>query len=396
MNEKIFIITFAVALLGGSCNSVPSGPVSQPIAQPTLTQNIPTALPTLEQPTETAMPQTAIPILIEPTHTNTPLHALDFEIPVFPGARDVAYNFLVEMGQPGNTVYYLVSDAPKEIQAFYRDQLTQDGWEWVYTDADESLSLPFPFPAWVMEFKKGEHKLGIGSFSYGGEGSVVLAGMDFSGGNLIANFIGGIAGGLDLMGPFESNAGIDVMRFSSNLLEFTHPAEWRATDQSMQIFYTDSAIHYMHNANYCSVDMDPCFVNFSASPGFHFDIPISIRVHPGMAERTLEEANILRWEELLSIASAPFECCFFPEHYALAGSLDSIEVRNFALADGTPALQRVYRWEQEDVEEFIIGTYTLFKSMGILVEIHTDFTSTDWEKIHTTVEQVIASIKINQ
>ncbi|HLA08001.1 MAG TPA: hypothetical protein VJ022_11185 [Anaerolineales bacterium] len=397
MNKKIITVFFIVSSFIGSCISIPPNLASQSAIQSTNTPDVPTLLPTFVPPTETVTPRVPTLIAIEPTYPVVLPAPLDYEIPLFPGAQDVAYNFLAEMDQPGNTVYYAVSEPPSEkIRAFYMDELIQDGWEWVYTDSDESLSVPFPFPAWVMEFKKGEHKLGIGTLGYGGESSVVLAGVDFSGGNLISNFIGAIAGGLDLMGPFESNAGPDAMQFSSALLEFTHPVEWQATDRSMQIFYTDSAVNYMPNADYCSVDMDPCFINFSASPGFHFDIPISIRVYPGMADRTLEEVNILRWEELNSIASAPFECCFFPEHYALAGSLESIEVRNIVLADGSPALQRVYRWKQEDVEEFIIGTYTLFTSAGVLVEFHTDFTSTDWEEMHSTVEQVIASIKINQ
>ncbi len=196
------------------------------------------------------------------------------------------------------------------------------------------------------------------------------------------------------MGPFESKAGPKAMRFSSVLLEFTHPAEWLVTDQAMQIFETDSAVNYIPNAHSCSVDMVPCFVNFSASPSMHFDIPISIRVHPKLANRTLEEANILRWEELQSLASAPAKCCFFPEHFALAGSLESLEEHNITLADGTPAFQRVYRWKQEDVAEPIISTYTLFISARTLVEIHSDFITADWEEIRATVDQVIGTMKL--
>lgn len=406
MNEKKFLAGFAIVLLAASCSSIPLIPPSQPGIQSTASptpllalspSSTPTALPTLAPATETITPETAVPIASEPVDTTTTLSPLDFKIPIFPGAQDIAYDFLAMMDQSGNTVYYSVSVTPNEIQAFYMEELTQDGWEWVYTDTDESLSIPFPFPAWIMEFKKDGHKLGIGALSYGGEGSVILAGVNFSGGTLISNYIGAIAGGLDLMGPFESNAGPDAMRFSSVLLEFKHPAEWQARDQSMQFFDSDHNVYYAPNTNNCSVDMDPCFVNFSASPNFHFDISVSIRLHSEMAGMTLEEANTKRWEELNSIASDSAERYLFPEDLALAGSLESTEVRNILLADGLPALQRVYRWKQKDVAEYIVSTYTLFTSAGVLVEFHTDFMSSDWEKIHRTiVEQVIASIKTIQ
>ena len=53
----------------------------------------------------------------------------------------------------------------------------------------------------------------------------------------------------------------------------------------------------------------------------------------------------------------------------------------------------MYRWKQEDVEEPIISTYTLFVSRDLLVEFHTDFIQEEWGEWQTTVNEVIAGIK---
>jgi hypothetical protein len=298
-------------------------------------------------------------------------------------------------GQPGNTIYYPVSAQISEIEIFYMDELIRDGWEWVYTEAGESLGTSMPAPALMMEFKKGDRKLGIAAHGFGG-GLIVFAGMNISGAELTANFIGAIAGGLDLMGPSESDIKPGAMHFSSALLEFSHPSDWLATDQLILIFQTDNAINYYPNMGHCSVDMNICFVTFSVLKGFHFDHPVSIRVHPELAGMTLEEADELRWNEINSNASALEQRYHYPEDLAQAGSLEIIQIHDIVLEDGTPAIQRVYRWKQDDVEEFIIGTYTLFVSGDILMEFHTDFTSEDWDEIDDTVEQVIASMKIYQ
>ncbi len=170
MNQKFSMVTLLAVFLMSSCNSSASIPtaVSQPVILPTLTQNIPTASPTLELLTETTSPPTEIPVSIESTPTITSSMPLGLQIPVFPGVQDVTYNFLVQMDEPGNTLYYSVAGTSDEIQAFYMNTLTQDGWEWVYTDTDESGTVPFPFPMWVMEFKKEQHKLGIGAVGFGG------------------------------------------------------------------------------------------------------------------------------------------------------------------------------------------------------------------------------------
>ncbi len=403
MHKKIFTIFFIAIFFTGSCSSIPAAPASQPVAPSTNTPFVPTLFPTSMPPTETAAPQVTDLILIEPTYAIEPSSIItstipaDSQIPLFPGAQNVAYNFAETMiGQPGNTVYYTVPETPGEVQAFYMEELTRDGWEWVYTESGESLATTVPSPASLMEFKRGEQKLGIAAHEFWGEGSIVLAGVNISGAKLITSYIGGIAGGLDLMGPVESDVKPDVMQFSSTLMEFNHPSNWLATDELMQIFYTDNAINYFEHKNDCSVEMDTCFANFAVLTGSHFDKPISIRAHPEMANLTLEEASARRWDELIEIASTQNSRYNFPEDLAQAESIQTIEVRNMQLSDGTPAIQRIYRWKQKDVKEFIIGAYTLFVNEDLLMELHTDFTSEEWKKERPTVDQVIASMKITQ
>ena len=160
----------------------------------------------------------------------------------------------------------------------------------------------------------------------------------------------------------------------------------------MEIYHSDKAVNYRPHSNSCKTTTENCFVNFYV--GYHFDIPISIRTHLEMAGLTLEEANGLRWEELQSIAASQNRHYYFPEELAVDGSLESIEVKTLTLGDGTPAIQRIYRWKQEDVEEPIISTYTLFMSGNILLEFHTDFIQEEWEEQRATVEQALAAIRL--
>lgn len=375
----------------GACVSTPPTTAAQPAMQPTVTPDIPTLQSTF---TATVTPQPSNWIALEPPHTVTPVILPDSEIPVFPGARDVRRNYtdlLTE--QTGNTLYSLGPTDIGDIEKFYMEKLTNGGWEWVYTEAGESLITTVPAPALVIEFKKEEHKIGITAIGLGG-GLIVLAGRDISGTGLAVGFIGGIAGGFDLMGPSESDIQLGAMHFSSTRVEFSHPSDWFATDQLISIFETDTAINYYPNRNRCSVHTDICFVTFSVLKGFHFDHPISIRVHPEMANLTLEEASEMRWNELKSNASALVQRYWYPEDLAQADTLESIEIRVITLGDGTPAIQRVYRWKQDDVEEFIIGTFTLFRSGDMLMEFHTDFTSQAWNEISDIVNEVIASMRI--
>jgi hypothetical protein len=314
-----------------------------------------------------------------------------YEIPVFPGAQNVSREFVEGMiGNPGSFVVYAVSVEAIDVEAFYREELTREGWTWVYTDKGESLTPTLLSPSTLMEFQRDEQRLGIAVHGFAGSG-MVLAGTDISAGELTIGFVGGVSGGLDWMGPSELDTRPDAMHFSSQLLEFSHSFYWLPTDQLLKMYHSDKAVFYRPHTNFCKTDMEICFVNFWI--GYHFDIPISIRVHPEMSALTLEEADARRWEELNSISAAQEKKYYFPEELAVAGSLESMEIRTLTLADGTPAIRRMYRWMQEDVEEPIISTYTLFVSGDLLVEFHTDFIKKEWEKWQPTVNEVIAGIK---
>jgi hypothetical protein len=394
MDRKVFVIFIIVILAAGACVSTPSAPAVVPTLQPTATSSVPTLPPTFTA-TVTAQPVNLITSTPIPTQTVVVITPLAPEIPVAPGARQLTRNYADFLtGQTGNTLYLSDSTDVDEIEIFYMDELVNLGWKWVYTETGESLVTTIPAPALIMEFKKEEHKLGIAAIRFD-DGLIVLAGMDISGTQLASGYIGGIAGGFDLISPSESAIRPGAMHFSSTLLEFSHPSDWLATDQLISIFETDKAVNYYPNKNRCSVNMDICFVTFSVLRGFHFDHPISIRAHPDLANMTLEEASKLRWDDLKANASAQERRYRYPEDLARADSLESIEVRAITLGDGTPAIQRIYRWKQDDVDEFIIGTYTLFISRGTLMEFHTDFTSDGWNEVRGIVNQVVAGMKIN-
>lgn len=351
-------------------------------------------MPTLsELVIKTKTPPATEEIMVEPTNTIVFATPLGSKVPVPPEAHDVYYGYFPSTtGETGNSVYYQITGEPNNIQTFYMEELVNAGWTWVYTEAGESLVITAPAPVLIMEFRKGEEKIGIAASGFGPDTSIVFAAVDQSGFSQMTGFIGGIAGGLDLMGPDKDEVRVDVMKFSSILLEFKHPSNWLATDSFMQIFESDGNIIFISDTKDCGIHMEICFVNFADLTGSHFDIPVSIRTHPEMSELTLEEANELRWEKLKSSNNAKRYA--IPEDLTLPGSLENIEVRNITLGDGTPAIQRIYKWKHENVENPIISTYTLFMSRDLLVEFHTDFTSQEWENQQSTIDQIIKSMQI--
>ncbi len=414
MYKKIFKVFFAAVLLSGSCSSIPSVPTLQPTVQTTNTPQMlttATSAPASQLPTQLSTPQMpSIPtlselaiesktplatrtIVVEPTYTHIFETPIGSKVPIFPGAHDVYYDYFPSTtGEAGNSVYYQTDAEQTDIQIFYMEELVHAGWAWVYTEVGESLVITAPAPALIMEFRKGEENIGIAASGFGAGITIVFAAVDYSGFSQMTGFIGGIAGGLDLMGPDEDEAQADVMQFSSTLLEFRHPSNWLATDSLMQIFETDDNINFISGTRNCGVHMENCFVNFADLTGSHFDIPASIRTHPKMYGLSLEEANVLRWEQLNSSINSKRYA--FPEDLTLPGSPETIEVRNIELGDGTPAIQRIYRWKQENVENSITSTYTLFMSGDLLMEFHTDFTSDEWKNEQSIINQVIAGMKI--
>lgn len=397
MRIKLEWITLLfIALLAACVNMATNSPerseTPTPFSLPSTWTPAPVSNPF---PTETATTDAVNLISVEPTHTIFPTPSAQYEIPIFPGVETVERDISEYMtGKRGYSVYYVAPATISEIESFYRDELTREGWTWVYTDSGESLTPTLLSPTVIMEFHKDGHKLGIviQGFAVAGAEVIVLAGVDISGGELTMAFIGAVSGGLDWMGPSEVDTRPDAMHFTSNRVEFSHPFNWLVTDQLMEIYHTDEAVNYRPQADSCRTTLENCFVNFWT--GSHFDIPVSIRAHPEWADLPLEEASTLRWEQLQSIAAARNKGYYFPEELAVEGSLESIDVHTFTLKDGTPAVQHMYRWKQTDVAEPIISTYTLFRSGVVLLEFHTDFLSQEWEEVRATFDQVISSIKI--
>ena len=410
MGKNFHYSALVLVIFLSSCKNAiqtPTSPPVEPFAAPgatvTATSTIPPTLTPALIPTTT---QTNIPTptkqpVIEPTFTpflieSTPLNS---DIPVIPNAQNVSNaDWVVEIfGKRGNTISYQVDASLEEIKSFYLDQLQKEGWTWVYTDSGESLITTSPGPALFMEFRKDNTRLGVGAIGFGffGEGAPVFAGTGYSGATLVLYYIAGIAGGFDLSGAREEDMKQDAMVFTSEYLEFKHPSNWHPNENLMQIIPAGKDIIFISDAGSCKVTQQPCFVNFTDLLGSQFDIPISIRLHPELFDLTLEQADTIRWEELNNMI--PNQKYDFPENLMKPGSLESIEVRAIVLGDGTPALQRIYRWEGEGTEGaaipgHFISTYTLYKSSGLLIEFHTDFTSEEWQKEKSTIDHMISGM----
>lgn len=398
MYKKLLAVFFTATLFTGSCSSTPPAtvtptPTSQPPTEAVSTPlgfAIPTPTPL---PTLTAVPIVTKEIVVESISTGVFATPVGSRAPVYPGAQKVFYDYFSPTpGEAGNSVYYQSTAPLDDIQAFYMQELVNAGWEWVYTEAGTSLVTTAPTPTLIMEFRKGEEKLGLAAAEFGTEGFLVFAAVGFSGYQQITGYIGGIAGGLDLMGPTKDDAQADMMQFSSTLLEFRHPSNWLANDALMQIFDADGDVYLLPDTGNCGLHMEICFVNFANLTGSHFDIPVSIRAHPEMSGLTLEEANTSRWEELNSNIHAKRYA--IPEDLSLPGTLETIEIRNITLGDGTPAIQRIYQWKHENETNPITSTYTLFLSGDMLLEFHTDYSNAEWEKEQSNLDHVIATMKI--
>ena len=399
MGKRILVSLFITSLLLAACGSTPPTPTAEPTIELVTPQMLvaPTQPPL---PTLTMMPLATSTIFVEPTNTAAPatpieIHmtsVVDADVPVFPGATEVYYDYIPSpTGEPGDSVYYQVDAELDDIQAFYMEQLVNAGWSWVYTESGYSLMSTAEAPALVMEFRKGAEKLGLAASGFGAGTTIVFAAIGLSGYYQFTGFISGIAGGLDLSGPSRDESRAEAMRFSSLHVEFRHPSNWLARDGFLQIFESDKNVYFVSDSKTCTDAMEPCFVNFGDLTGAHFDIPISLRIHPSMAGLTLEQADALRWEKLNAIV--PNKRFYFPEDLTQQGSLEIIEVRSIQLADGTPALQRIYQWNQLDVADPLISTYTLFLSGDMLMEFHTDFTTNEWDSMKSIIEQVIASME---
>lgn len=363
--------------------SAPAEAFSTPQGIDTLTPFIPmtitmTPLPTAT-PTNTPT-QTPIP---SPSVTIPPL---DTSIPIPPGVFDLREGFFSSEGI--DSLFFMHQTILlDDLRQFYMTELASSGWEWVYTEEGSSNIPETGARLLILEFKKDGQKLGI--LAYGSEegGAFVSAAVGYSG---YFQFIILVLSSVDgtVSSPSLEEIQPDSMQFSSPFLSFKHPSHWVAQDRLMQLFYGDDGTYMLEEETTCTVEFDPCLVAFVDLSNSHFDVPVSIRIHPDLAGLSLEEADALRWQQLNS-PSIPYR---FPEDVAEAGTLKSLETRTFTLTDGRPAIQRIYQWKQLKFSGTMFGTYTLFSSPNGYIEFHTDYRSDQWDFMKPLIEGVNASM----
>lgn len=384
MKKKTLI--FLVGIWLASC--VPTLSIPTPVL--VTPQNlVPPFLPTI---TPTFTPVSTDIVLptntaIEPTETPIPL---DTTIPIPSGLDEVQEGFLSYTGV--DSIFFISKTAQVEdLQAFYMTELVNDGWGWVYTDVGIS-QIPAPQThLLILEFRKEGNKLGI--LAYGSEegGLIGLAAIGYSGYYQFFTLLAGAGDSASISNPSKDDMQSASMQFSSPFLTFQHPSNWLAQDQLMETFTADDNTIYLLQGTSppCNTEFDPCFVAFSNWGGSHYEVPVSIRIHIDMNDLTLEQADALRWEQL----NSPSNPYVFPEDVAETGSLQTTETRAFTLADGTPAVQRIFQWKQLKLDQIIMGSYVLFPSEGGYVEFHTDYTAVEWETMRPLIEQVITGMK---
>ena len=244
----------------------------------------------------------------------------------------------------------------------------------------------------ILEFKKDGDKLGI--LAYGPEegGAMTFAAVGYSGYFQFVSLLAGMGDSASVSTPSKEDIQPTSMQFSSPFLKFQHPSSWIAQDQLLQTFNGDENSIYLLEAPSppCNAEFEPCFVTFSDWSGSQYDLPVSIRFQSDLSGLSLEQADALRWQQL----NSPSNPYVFPEDLAATGSLQTLETSNFTLANGAPAIQRVFQWKQVKLDQtIIVGSYILFLSQGGYVEFHTDYTSAEWELMKPLIEQVITSME---
>lgn len=389
-----FSILFCLGALGIACNPITPAPV---VTLPTLTVVIPTSTITL--PTPPPSPSQII--------TST---AGTAQIPKMPGAilDEVSTGWGLALSQflGQEIVSYSAPASLEAIQDFYQAELTVHGWEWVYTDVGESLALSRPVPILAQEFKQGAKRLSVVAIEGFGMSkntptTLVLSGTNVTSSELISFFVGLIAGGLDLGPPNESNIQLQTMHFTSRLIQFDHPSNWFPTRLQMTDFETDTngrAINVLPEPRRCTNDDAICFVNFAFLTESLFDVPIMIRAYSGQTETNLETFDAQRWARLVTTAENPptsFDNVERLEDLIDKGSLETIEIKSITLQDGTPALQRLYRWRQVGLSTPLVSSYTLFKHKDTVIEFHTDFSEEEWASIGPEVQATALSIQLS-
>ena len=354
----------------------------EPPFLPTLTQTPPPTIPiqTILEPTETST--------LEPTETPTLLNTV---IPIPPDITEVSEGFLSYTG--ADSIFFTTSETVQieDLRLFYMTELVNAGWTWVYTDIGISQVPESETNLLILEFKKDGDKLGI--LAYGPEegGAITFAAVGYSGYYQFIYLLGGMGDSASVSTPSREDIQPTSMQFSSPFLKFQHPSSWIAQDQLMQTFNADdNSIYILEAPSSCNADFEPCFVAFSDWSGSQYNPPVSIRLQSDLTGLSLEQADALRWQQL----NSPSNPYVFPEDLAATGSLQTLETRIFTLANGAPAIQRIFQWKQLKLDQtIIIGSYILFLSQGGYVEFHTDYTSAEWELMKPLIEQAVTSME---
>ena len=375
----------------------------------------PTELPVAKAPTVTPAPTyTPYPTYTpNPTYTPFPTPKLIptqevVQIPVMPEAIEntLTDDFGEALSQllDQKVISFAVPVSLEVVQTFYQEALTAQGWTWVRTNFGESLVVDNPVSILAQDFERSEASLSI--FAFGKEGqsnTLVLAGTNVSSDELMITYLT-VTGYLhdDRKEPSAEDIKPNAMRFSSPLLEFDYPSSWFPTQHPQPFsFRTDieeGAINIFDDPRRCTNDDQDCFTNFTLLTGSLFDAPVMIRLQPSQNEMTLENWDAQKWTILTEVAqspSAPSRDIYRYEDLIATDSLELIEIKPLTLKDGTPALQRLYRWRQVGLSTPLMSSYTLFKRDDIIIEFYTDFTQEEWGILGPTVQETILSIELS-
>ena len=391
-----------------ACNS---SAILEAVASPTPTFTVtftptPTPLPPTHTPTSSPTPTPTI----TPTSTPLPTPIANItgaaEVPVMP---EVILDEEVSSTQPygeGLTAYR-ASTSVEAVQEFYRETLTSQGWEWIYTDTGEFLVLALPTQILVQEFERNQTKLTViaidGTFLRIPPPSVLVMAAKDIGSEQLMTFIGGgsLMGTYDLQHDSANAVDPSAVRFTSNLLQFDHPSNWFPTQAKSFHFRTDieeGAISIFDDPTPCANQEIVCFINFTFLHNLPFRSPIMIGIHRYQEGITLETFDAQRWNILTEVSELPlaesYDIRRFEDLIA-PNSLELLETKSLMLRDSTPAFQRIYRWRQIGLSTSLVSSYTLFKRNDAIIEFRTDFTEEEWTSFGPHVQETILSIELS-
>lgn len=403
-NQKKFTQLLWVSVLLMACSSAVN---LESMVSPTATLT-PTFMLTPAPPppthTLTPMPTPTPTVILTLTPSPTPASNEVYDIPIMPEA-------ILDNGTPfpqANSEGLIAYEALTTLEAvrdFYRNTLTAQDWEWVYTETGESFALGRPGPILLQEFRQNETQLAIIAANNEvtdtpSPGVVILIARDASAAEFMFELTGGFLMQAYLGYDLAEMTTTDAMQFTSPRLQFNHSANWVPTQNQPFAFQTDleeGAINIYSDPTPCASPQMECFISFTILSGNILKAPISIGIHPHQSEMALDAFDAQRWNTLVDISNLPpsdFRDVRQFEDLVAPGSLEPIETKPITLRDGTPALQRIYRWRQIGLSTPLVSSYTLFKHDDEIVEFRTDFTEEEWAILGPAVQETILSVEL--